>query len=151
MRKLVQLFNGFLIAMVNAKIVRAFPKTFRFRRERSCDGLDRLTLTNRINDRNTEVFLRAATSDWFTFDQIFINEDYDLKALKRYPEFEAIYAQFCADGVPLILDLGANIGLASVYFYHLWPDSKIFAVEPSEENFKVLLQNFAKNEKLSSI
>jgi FkbM family methyltransferase len=150
-RKIVQMLNGFLLSTVNAKIVRAYPETFSYQKKGDRDGMDRLTLTNSLNERISDIFLRSATSDWFTFDQIFINEDYNLKALKRYPEFEALYAQYSAEGVPLILDLGANIGLSSVYFHHVWPSSKIVAVEPSEDNFRVLRENFGNNEQFEAL
>ena len=150
-RKLVQLANGFLLSVANAKIVRAFPETFRYRKNGTREGMDRLTVTNSLNDRSSAISLRSATSDWFTFDQIFIHEDYNLKALKRYPEFEALYAKYSAEGTPLILDLGANIGLSSVYFHHVWPASKIVAVEPSDDNFAVLRENFGGNEKLEAM
>ena len=150
-RKLVQLANGFLLSVANAKIVRAFPKTFSYRKGATQDGMDRLTVTNSINSLTSQIALRSGTSDWFTFDQIFIHEDYNLKALKRYPEFEEIYAKYSAKGTPLILDLGANIGLSSVYFHHIWPTAKIVAVEPSEDNFAVLGQNFAKNTNLDAM
>ena len=150
-RKLVQLANGFLLSVANAKIVRAFPETFCYRKNGTRDGMDRLTVTNSLNDRSSAISLRSATSDWFTFDQIFIHEDYNLKALKRYPEFEALYAKYSAEGAPLILDLGANIGLSSVYFHHVWPASKIVAVEPSDDNFAVLRENFGTNEKFEAM
>lgn len=150
-RKIVQLLNGFLLSTINAKIVRAYPETFSYQKKGAREGMDRLTLANRLNDRKSDIFLRSATSDWFTFDQIFIHEDYNLKALKRYPEFEALYAKYAAEGVPLILDLGANIGLSSVYFSHIWPSSKIVAVEPSEDNFRVLRENFGNNEQFEAL
>ena len=150
-RKIVQLLNGFLLSAINAKIVRAYPETFSYQKKGSRDGMDRLTLANRLNDRKSDIFLRSVTSDWFTFDQIFIHEDYNLKALKRYPEFEALYVKYSAEGVPLILDLGANIGLSSVYFHHIWPSSKIVAVEPSEDNFRILRKNFGNNEQFEAM
>lgn len=150
-RKIVQLLNGFLLSTINAKIIRAFPATFSYRKGKGRDGVDCLSVTNSLNDRKSDVMLRTATSDWFTFDQIFINEDYNLKALKRYQEFEALYKKYSSEGVPLILDLGANIGLASIYFHHIWPCSKIVAVEPSEDNFKVLRENFGDNDKFEAL
>lgn len=150
-RKIVQLLNGFLLATVNAKIIRAFPETFSYRKTGTRDGMDQLVVANRLNSYKSEVYLRSATSDWFTFNQIFINEDYNLKALKRYPEFEAMFAQYSSEGTPLILDLGANIGLSSVYFQHIWPGSKVVAVEPSTDNFRILRENFGKNEKFEAV
>jgi FkbM family methyltransferase len=43
-----------------------------------------------------------------------------------------------------MLDGGANIGLASVYFAHRFPNAKIVAVEPSEENYRMILKNTEK-------
>jgi FkbM family methyltransferase len=40
-----------------------------------------------------------------------------------------------------IIDGGANIGLASVYFAHRYPGASIVAVEPSQENFHVVEKN----------
>ena len=42
-----------------------------------------------------------------------------------------------------ILDLGANIGLASITFLSEYPDAEIVAVEPEMENFSLLLKNVA--------
>jgi len=150
-RKLVQFLNGFLLSVANAKIVRAFPETFSYRKNAAQDGMDRLAVTNNLNSVSSQIALRSGTSDWFTFDQIFIHEDYNLKALKRHGEFAEMYAKYSAEGTPLILDLGANIGLSGVYFHHVWPNAKIVAIEPSEDNFAVLRQNFGANEKLEGI
>jgi FkbM family methyltransferase len=43
----------------------------------------------------------------------------------------------------IIIDAGANIGLASIYFANKFPDAKIFAIEPEESNFKLLQKNSA--------
>ncbi|HEX3969467.1 MAG TPA: FkbM family methyltransferase [Edaphobacter sp.] len=40
-----------------------------------------------------------------------------------------------------IVDAGANIGLASVYFANQFPNARILAIEPEKENFEVLLKN----------
>lgn len=46
---------------------------------------------------------------------------------------------------PLIIDLGAHIGLATLYFKHLYPAAKVVAVEPLPANLKFLHQNIANN------
>ena len=37
---------------------------------------------------------------------------------------------------PLIVDLGANSGLASLYFSRIFPNCKIYAIEPDKNNFE---------------
>lgn len=56
---------------------------------------------------------------------------------KSYPKVE-----FVAD-VGTIVDAGANIGAASIYFAALYPDARIHAFEPAPENFALLAENTA--------
>jgi FkbM family methyltransferase len=46
---------------------------------------------------------------------------------------------------PVILDCGANIGMASLYFKWLYPKSQVQAFEPDPATFKLLQRNFAQN------
>ena len=46
--------------------------------------------------------------------------------------------------VHTIIDAGANIGCASVYFSQRYPNTKIYALEPEKENYKLLLKNTSK-------
>lgn len=89
-----------------------------------------------INDNNLEeiyreelkapVYLRPDTSDLATYNQIFTNQEYDF--ITNIPP-------------KVIVDAGANIGLASVYFANKYPESKIIAIEPEESNFELLKKN----------
>ena len=38
----------------------------------------------------------------------------------------------------IIIDLGANIGVETLRFNYLFPNSKIISVEPDKENFEIL-------------
>jgi len=40
-----------------------------------------------------------------------------------------------------IIDLGANIGLATLYLAHAYPDARIVSVEPEESNHAILQTN----------
>jgi FkbM family methyltransferase len=72
------------------------------------------------------VRLRARTSDPFIFQQIMIEDEYlPLKGLR----------------VETILDLGANIGLASAWFLSCFPQSAVFAVEADADNFALCCEN----------
>jgi len=65
------------------------------------------------------VRLRARTSDAFIFRQIMIEEEY--RPLRNLQ-------------VATMLDLGANIGLASAWFLSNFPGARVFAVEADEDN-----------------
>jgi FkbM family methyltransferase len=43
------------------------------------------------------------------------------------------------------LDCGANIGLATLFFKRLYPESEIHAFEPDPETFKMLRRNVEQN------
>ena len=75
------------------------------------------------------ISLRTNTTDAPTFSQIFLQKDYDLN-IGINPK--------------LIIDGGANVGYASVWFASKFPKAEIFAVEPEEENFKILKMNTQK-------
>ena len=72
------------------------------------------------------VFLRRGTSDLTTFDQIFLTGIYKLPK-DFHPK--------------VIIDCGANVGMATIFFANKFPEARILAIEPEESNFEVLSQN----------
>jgi FkbM family methyltransferase len=72
------------------------------------------------------VFLRNNASDTQIFTQIFVREELKID-LKNTPK--------------TIIDGGANIGFASVYFKNKYPDSMVYSIEPEKSNYEVLLKN----------
>lgn len=50
-----------------------------------------------------------------------------------------------------VLDLGANIGLATIYFARMYPDAEIACVEPMPENLRLLRKNFALNAVMATV
>ncbi len=77
----------------------------------------------------TPLTLRRTNSDIFVVRDVFESEDYGFVKKMGLP----------ADA--RILDLGANIGLASLYFASLFPKSTILAVEPDGANCDLLERN----------
>lgn len=74
--------------------------------------------------------MRQHGSDFYTFEEIFINKVY--RGLTEFlPTCETV------------MDLGANIGLASLYFALSFPNCCVFAVEPDAANFGLLTSNLA--------
>ena len=77
------------------------------------------------------VRLRESGSDILTFEEI-------VRA-QVYGEI----AERIAD-CRTIIDLGANIGLASLYLSTRFPESQIFAVEPNPDTYQLLMVNLEK-------
>lgn len=46
---------------------------------------------------------------------------------------------------PIILDIGAHIGLSTLYFKKLYPRAKVFAIEPNPQVFELLKTNLDVN------
>src|SRR5262249_25145134 len=86
-------------------------------------------------------------------EQIFIDRAYELS---HWPEHErairACYEGALARGqTPVIVDCGAHIGLAAVWFSARFPKARIFAVEPAKENFEILRRNALPYQSISPI
>lgn len=72
------------------------------------------------------VIMRLKTTDIFTYIQVFLENEYDFELAK----------------LPLsIIDAGANIGLASIYFSQRYPNATIIAIEPERSNFELMCKN----------
>jgi FkbM family methyltransferase len=74
------------------------------------------------------VWVRVPSSDIWAFEQIFLRRDYAFETSK----------------VPrVIIDAGANIGLAAVYLANRYPDCTIIAIEPEASNYELMVRNVA--------
>jgi FkbM family methyltransferase len=70
--------------------------------------------------------LRKKSTDLLAYHQIFTFKEYDMD-LGFVPKF--------------IIDAGANIGLATVFFSKKFPEAKIISIEPEQNNFSMLESN----------
>jgi len=70
--------------------------------------------------------VRIPSSDIPTCRQVFFDHNYDCMT---------------AGQPKVIVDAGANIGLAAIYFANKYPDAKIIAIEPENSNFELLKNN----------
>ena len=93
-----------------------------FKNLASSEGVIRIS----IPQSKTPIALRANTSDIPTFEQIFIWDDYSFP-LPVEPKF--------------IIDGGANVGFASLYFANKFPGVRIIAVEADASNVEMLREN----------
>lgn len=78
---------------------------------------------------NFPVWLRTLTSDYAAYRQIFRE--------REYANVENL------EDVEFVLDCGANVGLASIYFLRRFPRARVLAVEPDPENFAMCRRNLA--------
>jgi len=102
--------------------------------------LDMMTLS--IAGHRRKLYYRAGTSDERVIDQIFCNQDYDLRRLRRFPEIIDFLTLAKGHGKrPLIVDAGANIGASTIYFAANIPDGLIVAIEPEVHNYCLLVEN----------
>lgn len=74
------------------------------------------------------VSIRIGTTDLATFKQVLVERHYEFDKPES-PRF--------------IVDAGANIGLASVYFANRYPHAKIVSIEPEASNYEMLKKNTA--------
>ncbi len=89
------------------------------------------------------IYLRVGQSDVAAVRQVFGNRDYDMGAdnpiggriLKRYQEIVS------SGKIPIIVDAGANIGAASLWFLTEYPLACVVAIEPEPSNVAVLRKN----------
>lgn len=87
-----------------------------------------------------KISLRAKTADYSVFREIFLDEEYN--AFDRTSLGTKLSSIF--DGglkKKLFLDLGANIGMASIYFYLRYPYLHFYMVEADSANIDLLWYN----------
>ena len=77
-----------------------------------------------------EVHLRPGSTDNCVFKQIFLKQDLNVEILNNL-------------NIETILDLGANIGMSSLYFANRFPDAQIIGVEPDQGNGHMFKKNLA--------
>jgi FkbM family methyltransferase len=73
------------------------------------------------------ILVRAGTSDKATFEQVFVSREYDTSFTGLVPQ--------------VIVDGGANVGFATRFFAQRYPRARIYAIEPEESNFELLVRN----------
>ena len=108
--------------------------------------LGRLKKNKRVKLRlpsGVDIFMRAGESDMAAVRQVFKDSDYVIPApAKSTARLMSSYEKIVkARRIPLIIDAGANIGTASIFFRSLYPEAIIVAVEPDPDNLVVLKEN----------
>jgi FkbM family methyltransferase len=122
----------------NREHVRMFGPSVLFRHFRSKHAIEAVTLTG-----FGPIHVRIDSSDVSTFKQVFVDAEYDLGGLgASIDRVEARYTAIIASGkVPVIVDAGANVGAASLWFGQRFPEAAVVAIEPEPGNAQVLRRN----------
>jgi len=100
----------------------------------------KVELKTKLKKHNNLIYLRRKSSDFEVFRQIFRNEEYNFE-----------YSQFLGRSPKFIIDCGANVGLASLFFGQKFSDATIIAVEPEKNNFGMLQKNTSCNSRIIPI
>lgn len=119
MKRLVRKLQSLLVYLDAFGVAAGLRLFLRKRKKRG-------TITLRVPGIAHPLTLRAGTSDLYMFEEIFLQGEYALET-PLDPK--------------LILDVGANVGFASVWFANRYPNAKIIAVEPDPSNAAVLRKN----------
>ena len=76
-------------------------------------------------DTRHPIAIRPGTADQSVFDEVFVMREYDIDVAAP----------------TVILDMGAHIGLAAIFFAERFRDAAVIAIEPEPANFNVLCKN----------
>jgi len=96
-------------------------------------------------DGRRSFFMRPQSAgDQGVVRQVFVEHQYEPGDGPHARALEMAAAAMRADGtVPLVFDLGANIGATAVFFAIRYPGSRVLAVEPHPANAALLRRNTA--------
>ena len=104
-------------------------RLWRFARSVAAPAFDHWVYQLRSRFSPGPVYVRAGSSDRRVFRQVLINLEYDCFPSVREPR--------------LIVDCGANVGYASLFFLGRYPSAHVVAIEPEPDNFALLRRNTA--------
>jgi FkbM family methyltransferase len=97
------------------------------------------------------IHLRVGESDLLAVRQVFRDRQYDVGAIEKVgARIWRRYAEILeSQKTPVIVDAGANIGAASLWFLQKFPQAEVVAIEPELGNLEVLRMNAQGKTRLS--
>ena len=103
--------------------------------KRSDGAAGHLRVSQTLDDLGREVvaILRPGTSDLAVWNQVVLK--------REYAPVVRVLKEWVGAGPETILDLGANIGLTTVFLGAVYPAAQIVAVEPDPSSFELLQRN----------
>lgn len=90
------------------------------------------------------IAVRPLEPDLASFKRVFGDREYEVPVPSVGAAVRERYEATLADGAtPVIVDAGAYVGAASLWFHREFPDSHIVALEPDPASFELLRRNLA--------
>lgn len=121
-----------LAALAGEKLSGNVEKTLA---ERFLGKGEKVTITLRLNDKLIKVnYPNDANTLMFINEALLNPDDGWMKNFSKLPKVNKIY------------EVGANIGLQTLRFYTLFPETKIICIEPAAENLSYLRENLTANQ-----
>jgi FkbM family methyltransferase len=97
------------------------------------------------------ISLRPRSTDLASFRRVFEGDEYripDAAADAVKSRYQAILA---ADRTPVIVDAGAYVGAAAIFFARCFPQAHVVALEPDEDSFRLLKSNLRDHPQVTAI
>ena len=97
--------------------------------------------------------IRVGDSDICVLRQVFVEREYDFAPIPEAEQrIQERYRGILAAGrTPVIVDAGANIGLAALWFATQFPEAKVVAIEPEPNNLALLQRNVAGHDRIIAL
>jgi FkbM family methyltransferase len=136
LKMITQLVRPFVRSLRDAYVLGIIPA---IQGARATYGRGRLYFKIRGGSR---IAIRRQNSDYDTLRQVFEDREYSIGNDAVEADIRSRYADLLSNGQrPIIIDAGANIGLATLWFKAQYPKATVIAIEPDTENFAVLKEN----------
>jgi FkbM family methyltransferase len=88
------------------------------------------------------IFVRPGDSDFESVRQVFRSQEYAIVITDVADRVRDAYSRILAAGkLPVIIDAGANIGAASLWFTREYPEAIVVSIEPEPGNVEILRRN----------
>jgi FkbM family methyltransferase len=95
-----------------------------------------------ISKRAGTFYIRPNTTDDQAFIQVFQHRQFDFSEHRQFAWALNAYGSIISSGqTPVIIDAGANVGAASIWFARQFPGAHIIAIEPDPDNARMCCLN----------
>lgn len=125
----------FVLDKLNKNIVQTYLTLGEMQRKKMVieKKSDLISVITEVNDTHVNVLLKRNSSDAAVFKQLIMENEYgDL--IRIFQDYNLT--------IETMIDAGANIGLASIYFKAFYPELNIIALEPTADTYYRLSQNY---------